>query len=99
MDHLDHRGEHVPVVPRIAAGARGEQEQRRSQALASPADDVFGDLADERDLGAKPLAQDRVHASEVGADRGFQEVEQHGGGRERRAAKVREGRTPAPGAL
>ena len=54
VDHLDHRRQRVLLGARDSRVApRGQQQQRRAQALAAAADDVLGDLADQNDVGGE----------------------------------------------
>ena len=68
VDHLDHRRQRVMVRSRVAAGARRQQQQRGAQPLAAAADDVLGDLADQRDVGIEARAQHAVDLGHVGGE-------------------------------
>jgi hypothetical protein len=58
---------------------RPKQHQRRAQALAAGADDVFGDLADQHHLGVQAGTDDGIHRLHVGGDRRVEGVEAQGG--------------------
>ena len=91
VDHLDDRRQRVPIGALVPAGARGEQDQRRPQALASPADDVLGDLADQCDVRTEALPEDAVDLGHLGREQGLEVFGGHvavrgGGGGSRRVA-------------
>ncbi len=46
-----------------------QQQQRGPQPLAAGADDVFGDLVDEHDVGPQAMPDQRVHRHHVVGDR------------------------------
>ena len=69
VDHFDHGGEHVMILPAISCRTRGQNEQRRPQPLAAALDDVFGHLPDEHDVGIEGLAHDTVYRGHVSAYR------------------------------
>jgi hypothetical protein len=64
----------------VGVSVRHQQHQHRADAFAARADDVLGNLIDERDLGMQALADhriDRVHVGGNGLDDGVL-----GGGRQ-----------------
>ena len=73
----------------VPAGARGQQDERGPQALAAAADDVLGDLADQRDVGIEALPEDAIDLGHLGREQGFEVLGGHvaigeGGGGSRR---------------
>lgn len=96
VDHLDHRGERVMIAALVAAGARHEDEQRRAQAFAAAANDVFRNLVNQHDVRRQGLPQDAIDLLHIGADGGLQEFEGHdsakgeGGSGQRGAAVLRQ---------
>ena len=75
VDELDDRrgGDMVPAAR--ATRARGEQDCERAQPLAAAADDVVGDLVDERDVAAEATDDRAVHVGPILTDCGPQSVE------------------------
>ena len=71
VDHLDHGRQRVMIAAAIAAGAGREQQQARAKPLAAAADDVFGNLADQHDVGREARAQHGVHFGHIGPDNGL----------------------------
>ena len=60
MDELDRRGQLEALAPDEAERAREEEDEQRADALAAGADDVVGDLVDQRDLRREPALDDGV---------------------------------------
>ena len=54
--------------PSVAAGAGREHDRERAQALAAAADDVLGDLVDQRDVAGEALDDRLVDAAQVVRD-------------------------------
>ena len=73
-----------------AAGAAGEHAQQRAQALAAAADDVLGDLVDQRHRALEAGADHGVHGRQIGANQGADFLERHGGSVRRTRGRARE---------
>lgn len=78
MDELNDRGHLVMSNAVVAHGAGGEENQRRTHALAAAADDVFRHLPNEYHIGVKTVADDRVDGLHVGPDQGVKLFQCHG---------------------
>ena len=65
VHHLDHRAEADGALARVAEQMRGQQQQRRPDALAAALAQVFGDLSDGADAGGSVAAQLLLHRDEV----------------------------------
>ncbi len=97
VDHLDDRRQRVVTLALVSAGARGKQNQRRAQPLAAPADDVIGDLPDQRDVGIEARAKDLVDLRTVGGENGSEGLGRHGGDWGPRGGARQEGGTSGGG--
>ena len=60
MDELDRRRQLEALASCKAERAGEQQHEQRSDALAAGADDVVGDLVDQRDLGREPALDDGI---------------------------------------
>jgi hypothetical protein len=66
VNHFDDGGQRVVVTPNITAGSRGDDDERRTQALAATLDDVLGHLPNENDVRFERLVQHAVDLCAVG---------------------------------
>ena len=80
MDHLDDGGDFVMLRAAVTASRRCEEHQGRPQPLAAAGDDVFGDLADQDDVGGEALAQNPIHGVQVIAQNRLEQRDDHGRG-------------------
>ena len=78
VDHLHDCGERMVVHATIIEGARRQQQQRGPQFLAAAADDVLGNLTDQRDVRIERSAQDPVDGLEIIAKKWLQQRDGHG---------------------
>ena len=78
MDHFNDRGQLVMMLSRIAAGVRGEKQNRRTEPLSAAADDVVRDLAYQRDVGVERFAQHAIDRFHVVAQDRLQQGNDHG---------------------
>jgi hypothetical protein len=77
VDEFDDSGELVVVLPLITAGARGENQEHRPQALSPTPNDVIRDLADEHHVRVQTVPDNAVYGLEVGGDECTQRVYGH----------------------
>jgi len=65
------------MIPLVAQGAAGEEQQSRTQPLAASGNDVLGNLTNKRHFGGEPLADHPINLAHVvgnenkGAGAGF----------------------------
>jgi hypothetical protein len=68
VNELDDSRQFLMVSSFVPNRASGEQHQRRTHALATAADDVFGDLPYEHYVRVQAVAYNRIDSLHVGAD-------------------------------
>ena len=68
MDEFDDGSELMVVRGAHAPGVCHQQDEHWPDALAAGADDVIGDLVDERDVGLQLAADDGIDGLHVGCD-------------------------------
>ncbi len=61
----------------VSAGTAGEHDQQWAQPLATPGDDVLGDLVDERNRALQAGANHSVDGSEVAPNEGADVIQSH----------------------
>jgi hypothetical protein len=76
MDELHHRRQFMVALARITEGLRGEQHQRRTQALAAAVDDVGPDLVDQRHFGMQTGAYHRIHCLHIPREQLFELIQE-----------------------
>ena len=81
VDELDERRGLDVRLPLRLAGAGGEHDQHRAQALAAAGDDVLGDLVDERHGTLQARADDRIDRAQVRLHQGTDLLSVMTGGR------------------
>ena len=70
MDELDDRGQVMVMPALLTPGTGRQQHERRAHALAATTDDVLCNLANERDVRVKTIADDRIDGLHVRPDQG-----------------------------
>ena len=78
VNELDEGGRFDVFVGFDAAGATREHAEQGAQAFAAAADDVFGNLVDERHGALQAGADHGVHGGKIGANQGANILERHG---------------------
>ena len=70
VDEFDHRSHGVALRSFVSDGLGHEQQQSRTQALATGGNDVLGNLTDQRNARGEALLNDVVHGQHVLGDQG-----------------------------
>ncbi len=65
MNEFNDRRKFVMVVAPIAICIRNQQQENRADAFATGADNVFGNLIDERDFRMKLLSDYKIYSIEI----------------------------------
>ena len=68
MDEFDHGGQIEALLPLVAQGAAGQQQQNRAQAFAAGRDDVARHFANQWHAGVQPLRNGGVNLAQVIGD-------------------------------
>jgi len=78
VNELDDRRELAMVAAPVIAGARCEEKQHRSQALAAARHDVLGNLPHENHVGVEPASNHVVDLFDVAGDQRADRIEGYG---------------------
>ena len=79
VDHFHHCCQRVMVRSAVPARLSGEQKERRPKPLTAAGDDIFTDLADQRDVRVQGFAQHAIDCLHVVGQNRLQQGNCHGG--------------------
>ena len=78
MNELDDCGHFLVALTLVVQRACSQQHQGWAHPLTTAANDVFGDLSDQNNVGIQAITDDRIDGLHIGPNQGIELFQSHG---------------------